>query len=145
MCQDHFCRQVWPKLSWLECLCRGNIAADPCTHLGSSWRNPGSVRFPGSWPSKCCTSVSPGDRYVCSVCSVSVRPDNRGRFPLLLFLLLLFLIDCMYLGLLFFFIILYLFIYVAFTLQDTLWCLLIGHWAFTCVAGVTPPLMQLGK
>lgn len=95
MCQDHFCCEIWPKLSWLECLFRGDIAANPCTHLGSSWRDPGSVRFPGSWPSKCCTSVPPGDRYVCPVYSVSVRPpDNRAGDPYCFFL---FPIGCTYL------------------------------------------------
>lgn len=58
--------EIGPKLSWLECLSRGDIAADPCSHLDSSWRSPGSLRFLGPWPSKCRATVPPGDRYVFS-------------------------------------------------------------------------------
>lgn len=70
---DKWCymQQTWLELSWFENLFRGDVAADPRSHMGGCRRNPGSPCFLGSWFSKCCTTVPPGDWYVFSAYSVT--------------------------------------------------------------------------
>lgn len=66
-------------ISFQISLCRGDVAADPSSHLGSYRWSPGPVRFLGSWRSKCYTAVPPGHWYVFSVLTFSNTSSGSQR------------------------------------------------------------------
>lgn len=106
----YVCATVWHGLF------RGDFTADPCSHLGGYWRNPGSLYFPGSWSWMCNTTVPEGDWYAFYLIFMHLFPHFKKVFE----------------G------------YLIFS-QGIPWCLRTGHWAFICVAGVTLHQKQPGR